>query len=314
MEFREFTAGKNDDGRRLDRILQKIMPETSSSGIYSAIRKKLIRINGSSCRGNQTVSEGDVIKIAAFLISEHNSSQENYTDYTPSIDCVFMNEHILIINKESGISVQPGGKGKSLWEEVIQFYGEKLESHSISFKPGPLHRLDRFTSGLVAFSLSLEGAKWFTEAMQAHSIKKDYLGIVRGCLKNKETWTDCIEESETDKNGFHKVKISQSGEKAVTEAIPLSFSDKKPLTLVQFKIHTGKKHQIRCQSAFHGFPLYGDTAYDTDEAHTGQKFFLHAFRLSFPKDNPVSLPEHLEAPLPQDFEKFLSLNLINWDR
>ncbi|MBP5359741.1 MAG: RluA family pseudouridine synthase [Treponema sp.] len=323
MDFTDFIAGKDDNGRRLDRVLQKILPQSPSSGIYSAIRKKLIRVNRQACKGNQQVFQGDCIQIASFLIKSQENPQNNYSndkikpDSVKSLDesdIVFMNEHILIVNKKSGISVQPGGKGVSLWEEVVQFYQKRQNVQSLSFKPGPLHRLDRFTSGLVAFSLSLEGARWFTEAMQAHQINKDYLGVAQGHLKQRETWTDFLEDSDSGKSGFYTVKVSQAGEKAVTEAIPLSVSQTKPLTLLQFKIHTGRKHQIRCQSAYHGYPLYCDSAYNPDARDRNhQKFFLHAYRLTFPKDNPLLLPETVEAPLPDDFEKFLSLNLINWD-
>ena len=322
MDFTDFIAGKDDDGRRIDRVLQKILPQTPASGIYSAIRKKLIRVNRQGCKGNQQVFQGDCIQIASFLIKPQESQQNNYSNdkiksnstiALDESDIVFMNEHILILNKKSGISVQPGGKGVSLWEEVVQFHQKRQNEHSLSFKPGPLHRLDRFTSGLVAFSLSLEGARWFTQAMQAQQIKKDYLGITQGHLRQMEIWTDFLEDADSGKGGFYTVKVSPSGEKAVTEAIPLSVSQTMPLTLVQFKIHTGRKHQIRCQSAHHGYPLYCDSAYNP-KAKSQEKFFLHAYRLTFPKDNPLLLPEKIEAPIPQEFEKFLTLNLINWDR
>ena len=318
MDFKDFTAGKDDDGRRLDRILHKILPELPSSGLYSAIRKKLIHVNGRTCRGNQIIVLGDCIQVASFLISQSKAQDNNTNDKIKPLnesDIVFINEHILVLNKKSGISVQPGGKGTSLSEQVVQFYRQRHDDSSISFCPGPLHRLDRFTSGLVAFSMSLEGAKWFTEEMRSHRIKKDYIGIAQGYIKEREIWTDLIDDSDSEKKGFFTVKISDKGEKAVTEAIPLSFSDKKPLTLVQFKIHTGKKHQIRCQSAFHNHPLFGDSAYLPDSTDgKASKFYLHALRLTFSKDNPLGLPEHIEAPLPEDFEKFLTLNLINWNR
>ena len=322
MDFTDFIAEKDDNGRRLDRILHKILPQTPSSGIYSAIRKKLIRVNMQGCKGNQTVFQGDCIQIASFLINTQEKMQKHHSnDKSKTLkesDIAFMNEHILIVNKKSGISVQPGGKGGSLWEEVVQFHQQRQTAHSLSFKPGPLHRLDRYTSGLVAFSLSLEGARWFTEAMQDHQIKKDYLGIVKGQLKQRENWTDFLDDGDSDKDGFYTVKVSQNGDKAVTEAIPLEASESKQLTLVQFKIHTGKKHQIRCQSAYHGHPLYGDSAYEGSayggKSESGKKFFLHAYRLTFPKGNPLGLPETIEAPIPDDFEKFLTLNLINWDR
>jgi 23S rRNA pseudouridine955/2504/2580 synthase len=154
--------------------------------------------------------------------------------------------------------------------------------------------LDRETTGVLVCSRSIEGARWFSAALQGHLIGKTYWGIADGTLDAVVRWEDAL-----DSGGSVGVK------KAVTLAAPLSHGafEGKPVTLVQFIISTGRRHQIRAQSQIHGIPLLNDTAYGS-RAHDA--FFLHALRITFPADNPLSIPETLEAPLPARWEKMLS--------
>ena len=86
----------------------------------------------------------------------------------------------------------------------------------------------------------------------------------------------------------------------------------KDVTLIEYKIETGRKHQIRAQSSFHGYALLGDTAYGAQKIAESQSHFLHAYRLTFPKDTIFGLPEHIDAPIMTNFEKMLVKILIKW--
>ena len=105
-----------------------------------------------------------------------------------------------------------------------------------------------------------------------------------------------------------KQKISDKFKKTVTHVIPLEhkkvFSN--DITIVKFFIQTGRTHQIRCQSAFHGFPLLGDTAYGGKKIFSEREFFLHAEKLIFPKENPLNLPEELSSSYKKPLSDFLS--------
>ena len=105
-------------------------------------------------------------------------------------------------------------------------------------------------------------------------------------------------------------------EKAITEATPLCWGKYKgnETTLIQYKILTGKKHQIRFQSSLNGFPLYGDTAYGgTKFSAKNKSFFLHSVYLELPENKEFETPKNIYCKIPIEFEEFLQLNLINWN-
>ena len=321
MLFTEITAGPDDNDRRLDRILRKFMNADALSGIYSSIRKGLVKVNGKKAEAGMHVHEGDIIKIADFLI--HGTNQNARTDAAgeqPVLqklpEILSETEDILILNKPYDSTVQ--GFKNSLNIAVEAYYKSKQKSSSISFVPGPLHRLDRKTSGALVFSMSLKGARWFSDAIKEHVIKKEYLGIVQGKLTSEEKWTDRIKNEFDEAKAFQTVFIEENAEDAktaVTSVFPLGYGKYKNIeyTLVRFAIETGRKHQIRSQSSHHGFPLLGDTAYGGTKIPEAE-YFLHAYRLYVPKDNPLGLQEVITAPVPKLFENFLKTTMHEYEK
>jgi len=331
MEFDEFRAGENDSGRRLDRILKIMLKGKADVNIFSALRKKLILVNGAKAEASYKVKSGDIIKIASFLIKtgpedlntdpkvkEYSLPQENL-GLTDAI--VFKNESLMVINKPYGINVQPSFASETSLSQLVA--REFKKSTSLSFTPAPLHRLDRFTSGALVFSLSIEGARIFSKMMQQGLIRKTYVGIVQGRMEKNYEWKDAMEEENCpESSSFHKVRVvgqdrlhskDNSAAIAITKASPLEWGAWKgeELTLVRFEIPTGRKHQIRAQSSFHGFPLLGDRAYGGTK-NKDHEFYLHAIQIEFPGDNGLKIPEKIQVPLPDDFSNFLNSALINW--
>ncbi len=335
MEFKEFTAGIDDNDRRLDRVVRKISGKENLSGLYKAIRKGLVRLNGKKTDVSEHIFIGDKIRIPEFLLQKDDKNPEKGQSLLhsqrqrklPDFQVVFQNEDLLVINKPYDISVH--GSSDSLEKAVLEFYKDNFpQKKSISFTPGPLHRLDRKTTGLLAFSMSLTGARWFSENIANHSIKKIYTAIVQGKLSGPQGWTDFVSKDYSAEKTFRTVKVSDTPEKtenfanqkkeskslmAKTKIVPIKYFEykKNPCTLVEIEIQTGRTHQIRSQSAFHGFPLLGDTAYGGTKILAEQDFFLHAKTIIFPKERISGLPEKLEAKVPFAFEKFCKTDLLN---
>lgn len=322
MEFKVFQAGKDDDGRRIDRILKNLLKEENLSSLYKSLRKGLIKVNGKKVEGNFKISENDEIRIAEFLLSSDVENENSQGKELPQEIIVFRNKNLLILNKPYDIPVQPSSNKnlKSLSEMVQEDFASR-KKESLAFKTGPLHRLDRKTTGLIAFSQSIEGARIFSEAIKSHNLEKIYLGIVLGNLKEKQKWFDKIQKKEEDEN-FHTVKVlskeDENGKIADTEAIPIEHEKicDREITLVKFIIGSGRTHQIRSQSSSHGFPLLGDSAYggEAKNMNLPQDFFLHAYELNFKDEKmrtALGLPEKVHCDVPENFSKIINKMLKN---
>lgn len=309
MDFKKFTAGENDSNRRLDKIIRKFIPDISLSQVYKYIRKGLIKINEKKTSAEYKVQTGDNISIAEFIFAEKESVSKKKI-FQPLPDVVFENNHILILDKPYDMLVH--GSDNSLDKIVLNHFQSNSHSDSLSFTPGPLHRIDRKTTGLICFSKSLKGAQWFSEILRDHKIQKKYLSIVQGIISKKEIWEDFIARHENNKKGFHTVKADtnkiENGKTAYTEVTPLKTGKYKniPFTLVEFYIKTGRTHQIRSQSALHKHPLLGDVAYGGCKLTEGkQDFYLQSRELIFP-ENELHIPHIVKLEQSKNLTNFLN--------
>lgn len=316
MKFEKFEAGPGDNGRRADRVLRRFLPAASLSSVYSSIRKGFIRINDKKIGADSRVFQGDILSVASFLLEQQNTAAADVHPVCKfPYEIIFKNDHFLVLNKPYDIAVQ--GKN-SIADDVAAYYAsvkDKMPA-SLSFAPGPLHRLDRKTTGVLFFSWSLEGARCFSDLMASHELEKKYIGIVQGNVSSAYEWEDFIEKESDDSSAFHTVRVvktpEQGGKRAYTKAEPLDrgIYNGTPVTLVKFTIQTGRMHQIRAQSSFHGFPLLGDTAYGGRALDGNQDFYLHAYEVCIP-DNRFGLPVSVKAGISTNFKKMLNTLLIN---
>jgi 23S rRNA pseudouridine955/2504/2580 synthase len=282
----ELTTGENDKGRRLDRILRKALPNHPLPLLHRLLRQRKVLINGKPAKANERLNAGDKISIP--LLKEEKKPAA-LTRRLPYPNIIWRGNGLLAVNKPVGLSVH--GRD-SLDTMVRSFLLEKLPP-SLSFKPGPLHRLDKPSSGIVVFSSSIEGARLFSSALREQKVKKTYLAIVIDKVEKEEIWEDFLTRDKYKKKTFVSQKNSNEGKNAVTVIRPIASTPAqgKQYSLVTAEIATGRTHQIRAQAAFHGHPLFGDRKYGGKDAGV---FFLHAWKLEF-------LGNQIEASLPQEF-------------
>ena len=321
MEFIRFKTGKDDEGRRLDRIAKKLLSEENLSQLYKALRNGLIKVNEKKQKGEYRIQKGDEIKIASFLaenaVPADKKNQEKITPL-PEEWIVLRTQELLFLNKPYDLPVQKSKAGERALNVLVQEdYDFQNIRKSLSFRTGPLHRLDRRTTGLIAFSQNLEGAQAFSKAIQEHRIKKTYLAIVEGALEQTETWTEKISrnEKDLDSSKFHTVSVnsdSKNSKESNTTAIPLAYGKYKGIqvSLVNFIISTVRTHQIRATSAYHSHPLLGDTVYGARQISEKQNLFLHSYSLEF-QENLFSLPKKIVCSPGENFVSVLKSALIN---
>ncbi|HUX36921.1 MAG TPA: RluA family pseudouridine synthase [Rectinemataceae bacterium] len=314
-QFREFQAGPDDDGRRLDRIVRKFLPEASLPEIYRALRTGDIRLGQKKALPSTRVTADDRIQIAEIIfvsVSERGgrtgSQPRGKADAGKDI-VLLETRHLLFISKPRGM-LSHGHEGLDFL--VRERYRDSIQT-SLSFVPSPLHRLDRNTSGIIACSRSIEGARVFSTLLREGGLSKHYLAVVEGEARDSEDWVDSIHRDEALK--ISKVWTSEDegmSRPAITRFRPLL--SRQGLTLALFSIETGLTHQIRVQAAWHGHPLSGDGKYGGRaeagasasgmDAHGGKagagSYVLHAWRLLFDRPPFDDVPSVIEAPLPAE--------------
>jgi 23S rRNA pseudouridine955/2504/2580 synthase len=237
-----------------------------------------------------------------------------------NLDILWEGAGLLILNKPAGLAVHGEspdrnsrrGTAPDTLERRVRAYLAGLPG-SLSFKPGPLHRLDKPTSGVIVFSETLEGARRFSALLREGKIRKRYLALLDGDLAGDELWEDMLFRD----RAARKTLVLPAGpisepaspadgtaRPALTTVTPLARARKggRAWTLARLETGTGRTHQIRAQAARRGHPLSGDRKYGgLPLPVAGPGFFLHAAELELP-DAFVPL---IRAPLPEAFRRTL---------
>jgi 23S rRNA pseudouridine955/2504/2580 synthase len=295
----ELKAGINDDGRRLDRILRKSLPDHPLSLIHRLLRQGKVLVDGKpACSPEKRVRQGEIITLESLV--NHDQNVVNKKSASPSTalpEILWQGAGIIVFNKPPGLASHGQGSLDTL---VNAHLAGKLPP-SLSFKPGPLHRLDRQSSGAIAFSETLEGARLFTRLLREKKTVKTYLAIVEGGIYLDETWQDLLTRDRDIKKTFvnaGNIPLEKT-QNALTMVRPLACNG--AYTLIEAKISTGRTHQIRSQAAAHGHPLAGDAKYGGQAMQGG--FYLHAWKIEIPEKEalPSGLPLLITAPPPEPF-------------
>jgi len=294
----ELKAGPDDAGRRLDRILRKSLPDYSLSLIHRLLRQGKVLVNSKRANPDERIQPGMVIQIES-VVNYNVGQVNNKRGASPALplpEILWRGAGIIVFNKPSGLA----SHGKASLDTLVNAWLTGKLPASLSFKPGSLHRLDRPTSGIIAFSESIEGARLFSRLLRERKVKKTYLAIVEGPVSGNEEWQDELSRDKTLKKTFTGDKTAQTRH-ALTSVKALASNGS--YSLIEAHIVTGRTHQIRAQAASHGYPLAGDVKYGGRRI-PGGGFYLHAWKMEL-EDPPAGFPQPLIAPLPEAFRSFI---------
>ena len=200
------------------------------------------------------------------------------------MEVLYSDDDILVVDKPSGIAVHPspGFEAGTMTDELVRRFS-KMAGVGSKERPGVVHRLDVETSGVMVFALSQRAYLKLRKSFEGHfEVKKTYLAVLHGAPKERRGTLDTLIGKRADKKRMKVVEPGGEGQRAVTHWEVLSKHG--GLALVEFRIDTGRTHQIRVHAAHLGHPVVGDRLYGV--ADRAPRLLLHAVQLEFP--HPVT--------------------------
>lgn len=281
-----------EENQRIDKFVRKYLNEAPLSFVYKLFRKKDIKINSHWVKPDYIIHENDIVTI---YVSDEQlkdfSKPKELTKQNLKYEIIYEDENILIINKPRGILVHgdKNEKRNTLSNEVLNYLYFKNEynpRNDHGFIPGPAHRLDRNTSGIVVFGKNLISLQELENLFKDKTeIKKIYQALVVGSISScQDINLPLIKDSSS---GTVKVgKIKDGAKSALTKISP--YKHFKDYSLINVELVTGRTHQIRVHLSSINHPVVGDSKYGNfqinklfKEKYHFENQFLHAYLLKF---------------------------------
>ncbi len=255
------------DNERLDKFLRRIYPEIRLSVIQKFIRSGKVTVDDERVKDKSyRLKKGQTVLIK--VSGERKQIMERFgrtiSEHVPSsmkLKVIYEDDDMVALNKPAGVSTQPGTKtsNRTIYNALLSY---DTEFHLV-------HRLDKYTTGVLIVAKNYEFAKIISDLFYSHNVEKHYLALVYGLVKNSKELRNPIDEKP-----------------AVTIIDPKEFFS--GYTLLEVEIFTGRKHQIRRHLASHGMPIVGDDIYgDISKNEEFRKryklkgYFLHCHEISF---------------------------------
>lgn len=211
---------------------------------------------------------------------------------------VYEDNHIIIVNKESGEIVQGDKTGDVPLSETVKDYIKMKYQKPGNVFLGVVHRLDRPVSGLVIFARTSKALARLNKMFQTHEVKKTYWAITAHCPAEPQgTLTHWIVRNEKQNKSYCHDREVPNSKKAVLDYKVIGHSDR--YHLIEVNLHTGRHHQIRCQLAKIGCVIKGDLKYGAPRSNPDGSISLLSRKAEF--IHPVSKETIcVTAPVPAD--------------
>ena len=293
METKKIIVNEENEGKRIDVFIFRVQKDISRSMVQMLIENDNIKVNNKKTKYSYKVKLNDEIEIT---IPEAKKSDLQAQDIP--LDIIYEDKDIIVINKPKGMVVHPanGNPDGTLVNAVMNVCKDSLSGIGGEIRPGIVHRLDKDTSGAIIVAKNDKAHINLSEQLKNHEVKKTYLALVRGIIKENEATINMpIARSKKDRK---KMDVDKNGKEAITHFKVLE-RYKNKYTLLQINLETGRTHQIRVHLSHIGYPIIGDEVYSNGKNEwnvSGQ--CLHAWKLEF--NHPVTGKLiSLEAEIPE---------------
>ena len=327
---RQIDAPVEAAGQRLDQFLAAQLDGVSRSRVQLLLQQGAVTVNGRHEKASWKLRGGERIAIAG---DPHPAPLKAVPEAIP-LNVVYEDADIAVVNKPAGMMVHAGSgasedaRGRGTLVNALLHRFNKLSTTGGELRPGIVHRLDKDTSGLIVVAKNDRAHAALGAMFASRRVKKTYLALVHGAPERDRGTITAGISRDLSRRTRMTARPTENARSAVShyEVVRRVASRFGRFALVKVRIETGRTHQIRVHMASIGHPVVGDTLYGGAGQLTDQQAanlagsrgrgkrepeklklgrnFLHAARLEFV--HPVSgKPLELEAPLPEELERFL---------
>jgi 23S rRNA pseudouridine1911/1915/1917 synthase len=284
---------------RLDLLLVRHHPSLSRRKAREVIEKGQVSVDGRLVREpGREVAESAAV--------EFDPNRRALSRARCSLPVLYEDEHVIVLDKPAGLLTVPSAPGVHDEDTALR----RVQDYARRLKPRGgyaerVHRLDRDTSGALAFALSREARAGLIETFRHHRIERAYLAIVEGEPRSESGTIDAPlrEAWVSGRRG-----VARPGEEQRPARTHWRARERLPgAALLEVRLETGRQHQIRIHLAHAGLPILGDPVYGRPARGRplARRPMLHAFRLAFA--HPVTGERvSAESPPPEDFRQVLA--------
>jgi 23S rRNA pseudouridine1911/1915/1917 synthase len=294
-----FVVDSAGAGQRLDQWLHEQLPQYSRARIQDWIKSGRVLANSASARASQTLRLADSIDVNPAELPPLKATAEDIP-----LRVLYEDDAVVAIDKPAGMVVHAGaGVHSGTLVNALLHHFDTLSKLGGDLRPGIVHRLDRFTSGVLLVAKTDIAHQDLARQWASREVEKIYLALVQGQVKNDTGRIDRPITRDPVRRTRMTARVA-GGRAAWTEYRVQKRYAK--FTFLEVRIGTGRTHQIRVHFSSIGHPVAGDTLYGAQaQPALRGRFFLHAHRLRF-RSPATGQPVVVESPLAPDLQHYLS--------
>lgn len=302
---RVFHVYQKEAHKRIDQYLSNLLP-LSRTAIQKLIEEGLVSVNKKGVKTNYKIHPDDEIEVYIPCPAPTPLIPEPIP-----LNILYEDEHILVVNKPSGLVVHPApGHDSGTLVNALLYHCKDLKGIGGRERPGIVHRLDKDTSGVLIVAKSDFVHRHLSKQFKLHTVHRVYIALVQGVMKKNSGIIDIAIGRDTK----DRKKISPRTVKpkhAITHfRVMKRYKD---ATLIELKPMTGRTHQLRVHLSHLHHPVAGDKTYGgKGYGKLGkldiERLMLHALKLGITHPMTDSYIE-FEAPLPEDMRGVMDAKL-----
>ncbi len=262
---------------RLDSFIADSLPDISRSQIKKLIDSQAITINGAAVKASHKLKGGETICVDLPAPEPIEATPEKIP-----LQVLYEDSDLIVIDKPAGMVVHPAaGHTRGTLVNALLHHCQDLAGIGGTLRPGIVHRIDKDTSGVMVATKNDQSHIHLAEQFKEHTINRVYIALVQGCPKEtKGTINLPIGRHPVQRKKMSS--IARQGKHAVTHWKVLQQFPAAQMTLIEFKLETGRTHQIRVHFSEMGYPLIGDPLYGRSLGKTTQDLQLNKLIKALP--------------------------------